>query len=508
MVHLGQYRVFTRFFAMSVFCLLVSPFLFAQNESRIDTTYYDRDWNVVPEKAFADYYQIALYPSDPKAKKLFRVFFVDGTLRTRGGFIYLDPNDERKDIYDGVVEKFYKNGKVEQRMNYDHGKLNGQYMEYFENGLIRVAAKYENDLLDGQRTVFNEDGSYTIDEYALGQHVNPYYIYGSTSGVELKIDRNSREVLWEDAQDEVEIVYRDGRQWLLHHQNGITVALSVDDVKEYGEWYKVGAIITNDSPFTIEFDPSDCVLAYSYGKASENPVNLPVWNADEYIAKVKKNQDNEAALAAFGEGMAAAAAGYSATVGGGVVNFNGNIATISTVSATYDSFANYQASVMARQRMENFSTSQWLQRQNLYKAYLKRNTVRPGESIRGYFNIEKNNGQTYYLCLKVDIEGALYSYSWVLDDKKARSRVYKDWNEYADVQLSQIEEAVMQNKKAKVVLLLSSFNDWYQRGTYAAPHIEHRLDVIYKAMDMTRKKKARKVKIRDSNYNDGIYKSR
>lgn len=496
--------IFFRFLTLSFLCLLASQYIFAQNKTRIDTTYYDRDWNVVPEKAFADYYLIALYPYNPSAKRLFRVFLVDGKLKTRGGFIYLDPTDEGKNIYDGVVEKFYANGNVEQRMNYDHGKLNGQCMEYFENGLIRIASNYKNDLLDGPKTVFNEDGSYTIDEYIYGQHVNSYYIYGSTRGVELKIDRESKKVLWENAQNEIEEVFRDGRRWLLHHQNGITVALSIEEALEYGEWYKVEAIITNDSPFTIEFDPSDRVWAYSYGKGSENPTNLPVWSANEYTSLVKRKQEQEVALAALGEGLAAASAGYSNTASSGIISYNGNIASLSTVSATYDSFANYQASVMARQRIENFNTSQWLQRQSLYKNYLKKNTVRPYESIRGFFNIAKKKGKTYYLHLNVDIEGALYSYSWELN-KKEDSKAFKDWNKYADEKLVQIEEAIHQNKKTKVFLLLTFFNDWYQRGTYEVPHIEERLDVIYKAMNMTRTKIDRKVRIRDSNFEDSIY---
>lgn len=58
-----------------IFLLLTSILIPAvlKAQYRIDTIYYDKNWMVVPHKSFANFYRIALYPTDPSAKNYFEI---------------------------------------------------------------------------------------------------------------------------------------------------------------------------------------------------------------------------------------------------------------------------------------------------------------------------------------------------------------------------------------------------------------------------------------------------
>lgn len=49
-------------------------------QDRLDTLYYNKSWKVTPNKAFANYYRLALYPADSTAAKEFRTYYMSGEL--------------------------------------------------------------------------------------------------------------------------------------------------------------------------------------------------------------------------------------------------------------------------------------------------------------------------------------------------------------------------------------------------------------------------------------------
>ena len=77
---------------------------------------------------------------------------------------------------------------------------------------------------------------------------------------------------------------------------------------------------------------------------------------------------------------------------------------------SYDSFAAYQASILASQRMFDFSNAQLQERQSKQLGYIKRNTVYPGETIQGYIYIDRIKFETLFL--SININNALYKFRW------------------------------------------------------------------------------------------------
>jgi len=78
-------------------------------------------------------------------------------------------------LFDGYCKNFYSNGKVEDSIVYNKGKMHGQAHYYWDNGQLRSMANYSNDKLTDQyknwdykgnaidsNTVINGHGIYTM----------------------------------------------------------------------------------------------------------------------------------------------------------------------------------------------------------------------------------------------------------------------------------------------------------------------------------------------------------
>ena len=131
------------------------------------------------------------------------------------------------------------------------------------------------------------------------------------------------------------------------------------------------------------------------------------------MKKVRRQQNWAMALAAIGEGMSAASAGYSTSTtnssysgssystghasayGSGGYAFGNYSKTSSyfgsssSTTTTYDAAAAYQAQVIASERVASYSNSLLSDRAIKEEGYLKRTTIYPGETISGYINIER-----------------------------------------------------------------------------------------------------------------------
>ena len=63
---------------------VVAPVAPPVPQDRLDTIYYNKNWKVTSNKAFANYYRLALYPADSSAVKEFRTYYMSGELQGRG----------------------------------------------------------------------------------------------------------------------------------------------------------------------------------------------------------------------------------------------------------------------------------------------------------------------------------------------------------------------------------------------------------------------------------------
>ncbi|MDE8721896.1 membrane-binding protein, partial [Alistipes putredinis] len=60
--------------------------------------------------------------------------------------------------------------------------------------------------------------------------------------------------------------YRDGVPWVVYFKNGLTIALTVAIVRDYGKWHRVNVVISNNSLTPIEFNPETDIISYSVDK--------------------------------------------------------------------------------------------------------------------------------------------------------------------------------------------------------------------------------------------------
>lgn len=210
------------------------------------------------------------------------------------------------------------------------------------------------------------------------------------------------------------------------------IGLTNKEVRDYGKYFQIPIIISNNSMSPIEFNP-DNVTALLIDKNGEER-ELKVYSASDYMKKVKRRQNWAMALNALGEGMAAASAGYSSSTtnssysgysssygsasafgSGGYAygNYSGNSSYYGSSSSTttsYNGAAAYQAQVIASNRIVAYENSLLSERVAKNEGYLKRTTIYQGETISGYINIERKRGLS--MTINIDINGAIYTFPW------------------------------------------------------------------------------------------------
>lgn len=416
--------------------LLGANSLFAQ--SKQDTLFYDKNWKGVESKSFASYYRILSGNANSNFGKRFRDYYVTGELQAEGSYISIDKYDDSKSVMDGECTTYYKSGQIEVKRNMRNGSLEGEYTIYYENGLIGSHCMMKNGKINGILTKFDEKGDICLQTEMLdGNPLYDYYILSNKDGFGGKFRISDNTPIWESpSQYEKKVEYKDGVAWPYYIKNGLMVAMTNTIVKDYGKWYRISIVVSNNSIVPVDFDPAR--ITSTLKKANGQEVALEVYSADKYMRKVRRTQNWNMALAGIAEGLAAAGAGYSSSTtqtetsyngysnsygnayaygSGGYAygSYNGNSSyygNSSTTShtVTYDGAAAYQAQVIASNRMANYENALLQEREIKQEGYLKRTTIYPGQAISGYINIKRSKGDT--MDVTIDINGAKYIFSW------------------------------------------------------------------------------------------------
>ena len=402
-----------KFFLITVLTNVFVGFSYSQSV-KLDTIYYDKDWKGVSSAAFATYYRVIEVKDNPNVRGSLRDYFITGELQTEGGYLSIDRNDDKNSVFDGEITMYYKNGLVQSHVTKRNGKAEGIYTEFNETGDLCMQMEMHND-----EPVYN------------------YYVVSNKDGYSSKIRISDNTPIYESPSlSEKKVDYRDGAAWPYYTKNGIMVAMTNTQVKDYGKWFQISLIIANNSIAPIEFDPE--LITSSLQKTNGQIVALEVWSSDRYMRKVRRTQNWNMALAGIGEGLAAAGAGYSTSTthtnstyngysnsygnayaygsGGyaygsynGYGSYHGNSSTTSRTT-TYDGAAAYQAQVIASNRMANYENSLLNERAIKQEGYLRKTTIYPGDAISGYVNIKRISGST--MTVIVEINGAKYEFPW------------------------------------------------------------------------------------------------
>ena len=450
--------------------LLIILMLFIFNISsfsqRIDTLYYDSTGKGVETREFATYVMYASYAKDSNYSNKFRIYYADSnSLSGEGDFISVDKYDMEKNVYNNKVTfyykngntlqiahyqngkfhenavTFYENGQIKSNWNYQNGTPNGACINYHPNGLIANKANLVNGKFDGIYYEFPEDGkSCNQVEYKNGEPVTPYFTQSTSEGYVTKYKLQDGSLYLEmPTINEKQTFHDKGTTWDYYTKNGLTLLVSASANRDYGKYYTLSIVLTNNSNQPLDFNPS---LITAYNNKKNKMETLKVLEANEYIERVSRRQNWGAFFNAFNENMAAAKAGYSASstqtnssyAGGsvsgavgaaigtngaavgaavGATAYAGSVNTSST-TVSYNGAAAYQAQLIASDRIANYNEQLLNERQMKDEGYLKRTTVGAGESISGYINIKFEKGDE--LTVNIPINSIVYPFIWTTNN--------------------------------------------------------------------------------------------
>ena len=360
-------------------------------QNRADTIYYNTNWEIVNNIKIASYYRV-IQIADSNGY-LFTDYYITGEQQGRGRFLSMGETSDITTIFDGPVTSFYKDGKTHFETTYSDGKYNGDYIEYANDGHITKKIRFNNGVLDGPVYIELSNGNRFLSEVSNGLPLKPYYLIQTKNGKEYKIDYSGNEI----ALDMPDIsgrktFYRNGNAWQYYVINGVTYALSLSEVNEYGKWFMVQIAITNDSPTYTTFDATDIsatIIKKNNWTESIDTLHKNAIKADEYLTKVDSRQEWQTFLYSLAEGLTSASSAYSTTYTNTYTYGNGGHYFSQSTSTTYNPAAANIAHQASAQRISNFESAQWEQRKAISEGYLRRNTIFPEEILKGFVLIER-----------------------------------------------------------------------------------------------------------------------
>lgn len=375
-------------------------------QDRLDTLYYNKSWKVTPNKAFANYYRLALYPADSTAAKEFRTYYMSGELQGEGSFVVLDRKDDAKSQFAGTFTTYFKDGQVEQKKTYQAGLLSGEYTSYYnngnvkehffmnqgkkmgvgasftENGRVCTLTPYKNDIPEGFYVVVDADGNYS--KYSLTDH---------------------QPILETPSPDEILTEYKNGVAWPYYNKNGLIVGVSNSMVDEnIGDYREIGVFIVNKSMINVDIDPSQIEI---YDMKGGKRKDFELVGADEYDKKIFKFKKKVAKRAVKNKAIVQTEREN---------NVNANLGAQVFDAGTSNTLKDFQTRICRMQQLEDGNRMKYSDKMPEDLGYLERTTIHPGEVVSGY--LYTTDRKAADLFVKVKIKGIDYLFEWKASKKK------------------------------------------------------------------------------------------
>lgn len=196
----------------------------------------------------------------------------------------------------------------------------------------------------------------------------------------------------------------------IRYIDGDTVAFSMKSASSVGVFSAVHApegeffvqlVVSNLSKRDISFrEDRDVAAALRQpDKEPDEPIDLYVFSASEYLDVVASRQARQANAAAWGNAFVVAASGRSTSSTTTTANVSGSGpggryygSGTSTSTTTYtDPVAQAQAGERARQNMTEIYAAQHQKRQSLETSLMKRETLAPGENLFGWVVVQEGD---------------------------------------------------------------------------------------------------------------------
>lgn len=374
-------------------------------QDRIDTIYYNKNWKVTRNKAFASYYRLALYPADPTTTKEFKTYYMSGELQSEGNFIELDKQDDAKSKFNDGYVAYFKNGDVEERRNYLSGKLDGELTTYYTNGNVKEHSFMKQGVRDGLNATFTEDGKVcTLTPYE-NNTPEGYYVIVDSEGNYSKYALDTKKPILETPKlTEIETEYKNGVAWPYYNKNGLIVGVSNAMVDNVGSYREIGVFIVNKSMINVDIDPAQIEV---YSKKGQKRKDYKLVAADEYDEKIMKFKKKNA----------------KRNIKHKVVvenerenNVNANLGAQVFNAGTSNTLKEFQKRVCNLKKIDSSNRMKYSEKMPEDLGYLERTTVHPGEVVSGYLYTSDRKAVDLYV--KVKIEGIDYLFNWKEDKKK------------------------------------------------------------------------------------------
>lgn len=375
-------------------------------QDRLDTIYYNKNWKVTPNKAFATYYRLALYPADTTAPKEFRTYYMSGELQGEGSFAVIDKKDDAKSEFIGAVTTYFKNGKVETQKNYQAGLLTGEYTSYFNNGNVKEHFFMNEGKKTGVGASFSENGRVcTLTPYK-NDVSEGFYVVVDADGNYSKYSLSDRQPILEvPSQDEIVTEYKNGVAWPYYNKNGLIVGVSNSVVDEnIGDYREIGLFIVNKSMINVDIDPAQIEI---YDMKGGKRKNLELVSADEYDEKIKKFKKKVAKRSVKNKAVVETEREN---------NVNANLGAQVFDAGTSNTLKDFQTRICRMQQLESGNRMKYSDKMPEDLGYLERTTIHPGEVISGY--LYTSDRKTSDLFVKVKIKGIDYVFEWKTGKKK------------------------------------------------------------------------------------------
>ncbi len=236
--------------------------------------------------------------------------------------------------------------------------------------------------------------------------------------------------------------------------NGIVLTAHFEKAKNYGKYYTVYLDIINNTDHSIAFNMANVeAQGYNVKKDVRKYFDLETLAAEEYDKKVRNRQAwnsffnawnqvsaaDEAGIttvnsssttnsygsshtsrgysgssvsAAAGVGTGGAAVGVGASAYGGRSysgTYSNNTTTTNSSTVIKDGAVQYMARQQAAQNIAAYDEALANDRANLWENYLKRNTIKSGETYGGFFNIKYKSADGFVIKIKID--GNIYTFN-------------------------------------------------------------------------------------------------
>lgn len=247
------------------------------------------------------------------------------------------------------------------------------------------------------------------------------------------LEKANAQIFVQHENDSAIIEYEDGVEWAVKQSDGYIVAAAISFINDYGKYYKVDLFIKNLNEKNVDFFPEKIKSRlYIDNRYTKDTITLKVYTNEQYLRKVKRQQNLAMALYGVSAGINAASAAYSYSTAYSY-NYDGSVYITDTY--TYNPAAAAIANIETTNQIISLSEMMNSDVNVKKQGYLKNNTIHSGEAVAGFVNVER-----YYegniFSIRIQVGETLFYFEWNVKDWKKLARQKRRAERYGEYETS------------------------------------------------------------------------